>query len=124
VVVVVVVVVLLMEVVVEALAALLGGFAAEHAAVRSARLATTPEQTTLLRLIRQNGPGAIRSAVSTWCVETLGDPGVASACMRPVERRAPSLPQRCDDPRTAGGGRGCERAIPSGGSEKLTITEA
>jgi hypothetical protein len=49
-------------VVLEALAELLGGFAAEHAAVRSARLATTPEQTTLRRRIRENRRRPTRSA--------------------------------------------------------------
>jgi hypothetical protein len=51
VVVVVVVVVVVLVVVLEALAELLGGFAVEHAAVRSARHATTPDQMAFLRFM-------------------------------------------------------------------------
>jgi hypothetical protein len=57
------VVVLVVVVVLEALAGLPGCFSAVHAAARSARLATIPEQTTVLRFIREKGLGATRSAV-------------------------------------------------------------
>jgi hypothetical protein len=56
-VVVVVVVVVVVLVLIVVAVALPGGFVAEHAAARSARVATIPEQATLLRFIREKGRG-------------------------------------------------------------------
>jgi hypothetical protein len=58
--------------------ALLEGFAAEHAATRNARLTRTAARTTFLRLIREKGLGATRSAARHMVGERIGDPMISS----------------------------------------------